>query len=223
MKLQFDLRVKPRLHPFNYGELLGRSFYDRTPSYDHHDGLSLHSIGWIRGTADVTRHGYVFSEPATWSLGVVESGPLEEFLESVDEDPEILDGIRISSVSVVKPPSGTATYFAESPILVRLDDEHLRFDHARADDRITETTRAKLDAVGIPEELTEKVQLRFADFDGAKTKVVQVGNLQFRANVCPVEVSAPASELHELVMSVGVGGLTGMGMGAVIPMHHARS
>ena len=223
MKLQFDLHIEPRLHPFNYGELLGRSFYDRTPSYEHHDGLSLHSVGWIRGSADVTRHGYVFSEPATWSLGVAESDPLEEFLASVDEDPEILDGVRIASVTVVDPPAGTATYFAESPILVRLDDEHLRYDHSRANERITETTRAKLDAVGIPEEVTEQVQLRFADFDGAKTKVVQIGDLKFRGNVCPVEVSAPISELHDLVMSVGVGGLTGMGMGAVIPMSYARS
>lgn len=223
MKIQFDLDIEPRLHPFNYGELLGRVFYDRTPSYEHHDSLSLHSVGWIQGQVDVTRHGFVFSEPATWSLGVAEREPLEEFLASVDEDPEILEGIAIDSVTVVDPPSGTVEYFAESPILVRDDDDHLRFDDSRADEYLTTTTRSKLDALGIPEEAAQRVEVSFSETHAPETKVVQVGDLEFRGNLCPVEVTAPLSDLHGLVMSVGLGGLTAMGMGSIIPMSYARS
>lgn len=223
MKLQFDLDIEPRLHPFNYGELLGRTFYDRTPSYEHHEGLSLHSVGWIRGHADVTRHGYVFGEPATWSIGIPEKGPLEEFLRSVDEDPELLGGIAAHSPTVVEPPmAGTATYFAESPILVREHDEHLAFDAPTAGERLTGTTRDKLDALGVPEEAARQVEVRFAPTDNAKTKVVPIGDLKFKGNLCPVEVDAPLPELHGLVMSVGLGGLTGMGMGAIIPTSYAR-
>jgi CRISPR-associated endoribonuclease Cas6 len=222
MKLQFDLDIDPQLHPFNTGELLGRAFYDRVPSYDHHDSLSLHSIGWIRGETDMTRHGLVFSEPSTWSLGVAEKDVLEEFLASVDEDPEILDGIRIGSVTTVKPPTGTATYFAESPILVRDHDEHLTYEEPKTTERLTKITRDKLDAVGIPEEATSQMEVQFADHEDARTKVVQVGDIEFRGNLCPVEVTAPLPELHSLVMSVGMGGLTGMGMGAIIPMSYAR-
>lgn len=223
MKVRFDLNIEPRLHPFNYGELLGRAFYDRAPTYEHHDSLSLHSIGWIRGQADVTRHGFVFSEPATWSVGVAEREPLEEFLASVDEDPEILEGVAIDSVTVVEPPSGTVTYFAESPILVRDGEEHLRYDAPQIDKYLTTTTRSKLDALGIPEEAAQEVSVQFADADDPKTKVVQVGDLEFQGNVCPVEVSAPLPDLHGLVMSVGLGGLTGMGMGAIIPMSYIRA
>ena len=223
MKVQFDLRIDPQLHPFNYGELLGRAFYNRAPSYERHDRLSLHSIGWIRGHADATRHGYVFSEPATWSLGVAQKGPLKEFLASVEDDPEILEGIELGSVTVVNPPSGTATYFAESPVLVRDDGDHLTHDAERASERLTKITRDKLDALGVPHRTARDVEVRFAEFDGAKTKVVPVGEAKFRGNVCPVEVAAPTSELHDYVMSVGVGGLTAMGMGAIIPMSYARS
>jgi len=222
MKLQFDLSIEPQLHPYNYGELLGRAFYDRVPSYDHHDSLSLHSIGWIRGEADTTRHGLVFSEPSTWSLGVAEKDVLEEFLESVDENPEILGGVRIDSLTVVEPPSGTATYFAESPVLVRDDGDHLSYEAPRTAERLTKITRDKLDAIGIPEEATSQVDVSFAEYDEARTKVVQIGDLEFRGNLCPVEVTAPLPDLHGLVMSVGVGGLTGMGMGSIIPMSYAR-
>lgn len=222
MKLQFDLDIEPQLHPYNYGELLGRAFYDRVSNYDHHDSLSLHSIGWIRGEADATRHGIVFSEPSTWSLGVAEKDVLEEFLVSVDEAPELLDGVRVGSVSVAEPPTDTATYFAESPILVRHDGQHLTHESPEAADRLTTITRDKLDALGIPEEIAERVEVQFADYDDPRTKVVQIGDLEFRGSLCPVEVSAPLPELHELVMSVGIGGLTGMGMGAVIPISQAR-
>ena len=222
MKLQFDLNIDPQLHPYNYGELLGRAFYNRVPSYERHDSLSLHSIGWIRGEADATRHGLVFSEPSTWSLGVAEKDVLKEFLASVDEDPEILGGIRIGSVTTVEPPMGTATYFAESPILVRDHDEHLTYEEPKTAGRLTKITRDKLDAVGIPKEATRQIEVQFADYEDARTKVVQVGEIEFRGNLCPVEVTAPLPELHGLVMSVGMGGLTGMGMGAIIPMSYAR-
>jgi CRISPR-associated endoribonuclease Cas6 len=223
MKVQFDLKIDPRLHPYNYGELLGRAFYNRVPSYDRHDTLSVHSIGWIQGEADATRHGLVFSEPSQWSLGVAEKDVLEEFLESVDEDPELLEGVYIESVTTVKPPTGTATYFAESPILVRENKEHLTFEDSATGDRLTKIARDKLDAVGIPEEARSQVEVAFADYEDARTKVVQVGDLEFRGSLCPVEVTAPLPDLHELVMSVGVGGLTGMGMGSIIPMSYIRS
>ena len=67
------------------------------------------------------------------------------------------------------------------------------------------------------------MSVQFADGDDPRTKVVQVGDLEFQGNVCPVEVSAPLPDLHGLVMSVGLGGLTGMGMGAIIPMSYVRA
>jgi hypothetical protein len=218
MKVTFDLDIEPRVYPFDYPRKLARAFYNRAPSYDRHDDLSLHSIGWIRGHADATSRGLVFSESSTWSLGVVAKDILEEFLASVDDDPVLLPGMKITSARPVEPPSGRTRYFAESPILARRRDEHLRFDEPEADATLTTSLRKKLEAIGIPESVREQVSVAFdTEYDGARTKLVQFGDAKFKANVCPVYIDAPDPLLHEMAMSAGIGALTGMGLGAILP------
>jgi len=218
MKVTFGLSVEPRVYPFNYYEQLARSFYDRAPCYQHHDGLSLHSIGWIRGHADATRRGLVFSTSSTWSLGVVHKDALTEYLASVEEDSEIIPGVHVESVNPVAPSGGRVRYWAESPILIRWDGDHVAYDHDAVDNYLTRSVRSKLRAVGISEDVCDSVSAEFdRDYDKARTKVVQVGQAEYRANVCPIYLEAEEPLLHELVMSTGVGGLTGMGLGAILP------
>jgi CRISPR-associated endoribonuclease Cas6 len=223
MKVTFDLRIAPRVFPFSYATQLGRSFYARTPSYQHHDDLSLHSVGWIRGGADATRRGLVFNASSTWSLGVVHKDVLEEFLASVDDDPEIIPGVRVRGVRPVPPPTGRVRYLAESPILLRRgrDDggrDHLAYDDPEADARLTHTLRAKLGAIGLPPDVQRQAHASFdRAYAKARTKVVTVKGNRFRANVCPVILDAPDPLLHELAMSTGLGALTGMGLGAIVP------
>jgi len=218
MKVTFDLDIEPRVYPFDYPRQLARCFYNRVPSYDRHDELSLHSIGWIRGHADATSRGLVFSESSTWSLGVVAKDVLEEFLASVDEDPEIVPGMRVASVRPVEPPTGRALYLAESPILARRNREHLRFDDPEANDTLTRSLRQKLDAIGLPDSVQEGVRVEFdTSYEKARTKLVSFGDAQFKANVCPVFIEADDPLLHELAMSTGIGALTGMGLGAILP------
>ncbi len=218
MKVTFSLSIEPRVYPFNYYEQLARSFYDRAPSYDHHDTLSLHSIGWIRGHADATRRGLVFSTSSTWSLGVVHRDALMEYLASVEDDPEIIPGVHVESVNPVAPSGGRVRYWAESPILLRWDGQHLAFDDQDADEVLTRSIRTKLQAAGISEDAAHSVRAEFdPDYDKARTKVVQVGKAEYRANVCPLYLNADEPLLHELAMSTGVGGLTGMGLGAILP------
>lgn len=218
MKVTFGLSIEPRVYPFNYYERLARSFYDRAPCYEHHDTLSLHSIGWIRGHADATKRGLVFNASSTWSLGVVHKDALTEYLSSVEADPEIMPGVHVESVNPVTPSSGRVRYWAESPILLRWDDHHFSFDEARADELLTRSIRTKLHAVGISEAAAATVDVTFdREYEKARTKVVQVGKAEYRANVCPLYVEAEEPLLHELAMSTGVGGLTGMGLGAILP------
>jgi hypothetical protein len=219
MKLKLLLQVEPRVQPFSYPQKLARAVYDRMPSYDRHDRLSTHSVGWVRGPVDVTRRGLVFSEPAHLSIGIVHEDPLQDFLESVQENPALIDGLSVEDVTPVQPPgSGTARYWAESPILVRDGDRHVRYDAEDAPRHLTRNARQKLGAAGLPGEICEMVSVKFdADYDNPKTKVASTGDAEFMGNFCPVLVNAPAPAVHETLMSTGIGGLTGMGFGAIVP------
>ena len=218
MKITFGLTVVPRVYPFTYYEQLARSFYDRTPSYELHDDMSLHSIGWIRGHADATRRGLVFSRSSTWSVGVVHRDVLEEFLASIEEDPEIIPGVRIESATPVKAHGGRVRYLAESPILIRRDGHHHRFDEPEASEGLTYSLRAKLKAIGIDSSVCDTAEAIFdTDYEKPRTKVVHIGKATYLSNVCPIYIDADQPLLHELAMSAGLGGLTGMGLGAILP------
>lgn len=219
MKLKLRLDVAPRAYPFSYPQQIARAVYDRMPSYERHDRLSIHSVGWVQAPADATRRGLVFSEPAHLSLGMAHEGPLREFLTSIREDPELIEGLAVEDVDPVAPPGpGTARYWAESPVLVRDGDRHVRYDAEDAPEHLTRNARQKLDAAGIPEEVSEMVSVRFdQSYEKPKTKVVSTGSAEFMGNFCPVLVDAPDPVVHETLMSTGIGGLTGMGFGAIIP------
>lgn len=218
MKITFGLTCEPRIFPFTYYEHLARSFYDRTPSYELHDDMSLHSIGWIRGRADATQRGLVFSRSSTWSVGVVHKNVLQEFLASIEADPEIIPGIRIESATPVKAHGGQVRYLAESPILIRRDGHHHRFDEPEANEGLTFSLRAKLRAIGIDPSVCETTEAIFdPDYEKPRTKVVHIGKANYLTNVNPIYITAEQPLLHELAMSAGLGGLTGMGLGAILP------
>jgi CRISPR-associated endoribonuclease Cas6 len=218
MKVTFSLSIEPRVFPFTYYEQLGRSFYDRAPSYERHDEMSLHSIGWIRGQADATSRGLVFSSSSSWSLGVVHKNVLEEYLRSVDDDPEIMPGMRVDSVSPVQANGGRVRYWAESPILIRREGTHHTFEDDEANEGLTHSLRSKLSAIGFPDDICEAAHAEFdTTYSKARTKVVHIGKAKYRANVCPIIIEAEDPLIHEMAMSAGLGGLTGMGLGAILP------
>lgn len=213
MKLRFRADARGAILPYDYPAQIGRAFYRRAEG--DHDGQSLHSIGWIRGgEVDTTRQGLVISGSPRWSLGVGRTGPLESFLESVERDPEILPGVEIHYPEPISPPEETSvTYFAESPILARHGREHLRFDDPKAGETITKSLEAKLRKL-TGEEVP--VEAEFVPTETARTKVMSTGKARHKGNLCHVRVETiPKAQKH--VPSVGIGALTGMGFGAVIP------
>jgi hypothetical protein len=219
MKLKLLLDVAPRVYPFSYPQSLSRQVYDRMPSYERHDRLSIHSVGWVQAPVDATRRGLVFSEPAHLGIGMAHEAPLREFLESLEEDPELIGGMTVTDVQPIQPPGGgEVRYWAESPVLVRDGDRHVRYDADDAPKHLTRTARQKLDAAGLPEAIAEQVSVRFDNrYEKSKTKVVSTGTAEFMGNFCPVLIDAPAPLVHETLMSTGIGGLTGMGFGAITP------
>jgi len=215
VKVTFHARSKPRIFPYHYGEELGRAVYRRVPALEDHDAMSVHSVGWIWGNAETTKRGLVFSGRLQWSLGASEE-IIEAFLESVDNDPELIDGLLLEG-GKRRYPSPSGRYVSESPILIRREGDHLPFRDPEADDRLTYSARSKLEAIGIPKELADQVSARFVPDDSARTKVATICGNQFRGNQCPVQIDAPHAGLEEALMTTGLGALTGMGLGAIAP------
>jgi hypothetical protein len=215
MKVTFDAQSQPVIIPYDNGSRIGRNIYRRLPNLTRHDSLSTHSVGWIWGNADATSRGLVFNGPIRWSFGATDE-IAEALIESLAEDPELIEGLVIEGGRPVQP-SGGGRYRAESPILVRDGDEHLSYDHPNANEYLTRNARQKLSALGIPEELATEVSVSFQPNEKAKTKIATVCGNQFRANQCPVYIDAPHPALEEGLMTTGLGGLTALGLGAIIP------
>lgn len=214
MKLRFQADTQGTILPYDYPSQIGREYYRRTTG--DHDGQSTHSIGWIRGgEVDATRQGLVISGTPTWSLGVGRTAPLKDFLASVDEDPELLDGVEISYPRPVSAPEKSSVlYFAESPVLARRGREHLRYDDPKANETITHSLKLKLQKL-VGQEVP--VQAEFVPTESAQTKVMSTGKARHMGNLCRIRVET-APEAQKLVASVGIGALTGMGFGSVIPI-----
>ena len=145
-------------------------------------------------------------------------GRLEEFLESIEADPEIIPGIRIDSATPVRAHGGRVRYLAESPILIRREGHHHQFNEPEGNIGLTYSLRTKLNAIGIDEAVCDTAQATFdTDYARPRTKVVHIGKATYLTNVCPIYIDAAEPLLHELAMSAGLGGLTGMGLGAILP------
>ena len=214
MKLRFRADTQGAILPYDYPAQIGREFYRRADG--DHDGQSLHSIGWIRGgEVDTTRQGLVISGSPRWSLGVGKANLLKSFLQSIEEDPEILPNVQIRYPESVSPPAKRAVeYFAESPILVRREREHLRYDDPQANATVSRSLESKLEKLtgdSIP------VEAEFTPTDSARTKVMSTGKAEHKGNLCRIRVET-TPEAQQLIPSVGVGALTGMGFGSVIPI-----
>ncbi|MCS4200678.1 CRISPR-associated endoribonuclease Cas6 [Salinibacter ruber] len=211
MKLNFDVKPGPRLFPYTYGEMLARAVYQRLDLEDH-DGLSVHSVSWLWGDAEATSRGLVFSGLQSWSVGLREEDA-RRLVEDLQQDPIIIEGLEVVGGRRMHP-SPTGTYRTESPVLLRLGDEHLAHSSPKASDSLTHSARRKLRKLGLPEEVAREASVEFTG-DG-KTKTVSVCGNQYKCNQRPIVIDAPPA-LQEGIMTTGIGGLTGMGLGAIAP------
>lgn len=212
MKLNFDVQPSACLFPYTYGEKLARAIYERL-DLDDHDGLSVHSVSWLWGDAEATSRGLVFSGLQSWSVGLREENA-RRLVEDLQKDPMIIEGLKVVGGRHVRP-SPTGTYRTESPLLLRLGDEHLAHDSPEANDSLTHSARRKLRRLGLPEELAKEASVEFVG--EGKTKTVSVCGNRYKCNQRPISIDAPPP-LQEGIMTTGLGGLTGMGLGAVMPI-----
>lgn len=220
-KVSFIVDVRDNFLKYGYHENLYKEVYNRIPSYPYHDEISTHSVGWVRSDyVKPFKDGYFFGESCKWSFGIVVDGSgkyLREFIKSLDKNNEIIEGVKVKTPSVLKVGNeNEVEYWAESPILVRRDNEHLKYSDPDIDEFLTRSIRSKLMRVGIPQSASQDVKAEFINSDKGEVKLVSIGNLEYKANFCPIKIEAP-SEFQQIILGTGVGHLTGCSFGSIIP------
>jgi len=191
---------------------------------DLHDGLSLYSVGWLKGG-----HGkdgaLAFPDGARWRLSFYDDGAAKSVLEGLLQDPSVFAGMRVTEAQQQTTPTFSAGYRFEvdAPVIARRrreDDsrEYLLYNDERADTALTRTLRAKMEAASLDVDPSE-ARVRFdRGYNGADTKLATIEKggheIHHKGSVCPVIVEGPP-EAARFAWNVGVGELTGSGFGAV--------
>ena len=208
MKAVLTLEKPDEAIPFSYPDKLRGRFHKWIGYNNEHDQVSLYSLGQLsRGTA--TSEGLTFKGDVLWPVGFHSPELLKQFVQGVQESPEVL-GTRVKEVQLFRGEElgPKHTFFAQSPVLARRDDEHLSFRDESAGDVLTRTLSTKMRAAGIEGD----ARVRFKPSPSAKETVSKVKDLSYRATLCPVEVEG-SPEAVRLAWAAGVGHLTGCGFG----------
>jgi CRISPR-associated endoribonuclease Cas6 len=223
MRLLFDLTPPHRPLGFDYPYKLC-SVIHRWLGFDNpwHDRLSLYSFGWLTG-GQFTRQGLVFPEGASWFVSSYDSNFLAQLMTGAYDNREVCFGMRIRSIKVARHPAfrdGLHTFRVSGPILLKslMPDQSVKFltflDGTEADQALTHSIHRKLDYAGLSH-WKDGVRARFKrGIHSAKTKLVQIKNIQNRASQCPIEVEAPQQTLR-FIWLTGVGNSTGVGFGGM--------
>ena len=213
------LRLSPNTRPVPYDHLamLTGVLHKWLGPNREHDRLSLYSFGWLRGAKAVSG-ALQFAAGSEWAVSFLDPELGERLRAGVRANPDAIGGMRVYELAEqITPRFGAANRFlVDGAVLTRRrrDDggrEHLTFRDPESDVSLTGTLRRRLAAGGLPTD----VEVAFdRDFERARTKLVTIKGTQYRTSECPVVVRG-APEAVRAAWLVGVGELTGMGLGAL--------
>ena len=222
MRLNLTLSPSTEPVPFNHLHRLTGALHKWLGSDNEwHDGISLYSFGWLhRGQA---RNGALaFPNGSRWRLSFHEEDAMKAVLRGILNDPTVMCGMRVTEAQPQEtPPFDEQKWFRtdKAPVVTRRRREdgsraYLTFDDPSADETLTRTFRTRLRQAGLDgEHLQSKVRFD-REYDGARTKVTRIKNIDHKGSICPVIVEG-TPEAVRFAWNVGVGELTGSGFGAL--------
>jgi CRISPR-associated endoribonuclease Cas6 len=186
-----------------------------------HDQPSLYSFGWLGGAKPLPGAGLGFPRGATWFLSFHDPDAARRVLDGILRDPEVTHGMRVFEVQEQAVPhfSGCYRFKVAGPVVIRAvrqdgGRDYLLWDDPRADEVMTRVLRHKLELAGFTgEDLDAAVQFDHT-YTAARSKLVTIKGISHRASLCPVVVTG-TPEAVRFTWEVGVGELTGSGLGAV--------
>lgn len=222
MRLQLTLSSNRTPVEFNHLHILAGALHKWLGPNDEHDGLSLYSFSWLQG-ARRDEQGLRFPKGAQWYISALDTDFLQRSVHGILDDPGIRWGMRVEQCQILAPPSfpegvSEQRFLCSSPIFIKRslpdgEEKHYLYTDPESDRLLTETLQHKLRAAGLPE---EGVSVRFdRQYPKARTQKVMYRNIGNMANYCPVYVRGTAEQLA-FVWTVGVGGSTGVGFGALM-------
>ena len=220
--MRLNLRLSPNTEPVPFDHLhrLTGALHKWLGENEVHDGLSLYSFGWLSGGKP---RGKVLQFPggAGWNVSFLSDEAADRVRRGIRRDPLVTAGMRVFEIrEQITPHFGPAARFLiDGAVLTRRnrDDggrDHLTYEDPASDATLTRTLRRKIETAGLNGEHPE-VTARFdRDYEQARTKLVNIKGLKYRTSECPVIVEG-TPEAVQVAWLVGVGEMTGMGLGAL--------
>lgn len=218
MRLHLELTPNTEPVPFNYQHQLTGALHKWLGDNDLHDKISLYSFSWLRGKIKRVDGGLSFPEGAMWFISFWETEHTKKLIKGILQAPEVLYGMKVVEVKMQETPEfGSSAYFkVASPLLLRqnMDDgsrKHIIVGDERANDLLNERMKSKLKEAN----LTSKISIRFDEnYRNPTTKLVDIKGIKLKTNICPVIIEGD-EEAIKFAWNVGVGELTGSGLGAL--------
>jgi len=221
MRLNLTLSPNTDPVPFNHlHQLTGALHKWLGADNDYHDGISLYSVGWLRGAS--VRDGQLhFPNGARWRISFHDDAAPKDLLRGILQDPSVQYGMTVTEVQEQTAPAfePPTRFEVDGPVITRTRREdgsrkYLLFSDEAAAASLTATLRTKLREAGLGD-AAPSTSVRFdRSYDGARTKVTEVKGIQHKGSICPVIVEGPVHAV-ECAWNVGVGELTGCGFGAL--------
>jgi len=221
MRIQLQLSPNTEPVPFNHLHQLTGAIHKWLGDNSAHDGISLHSFGWLRG-GNTKKEALYFPDGTSWNISFFDDELARRLIKGVLSDPIVAYGMTVQQVREVAPPTfGRQHVFTTdgSAVLARRkrtdgSREYLLWDTLAANEVLTHLLRRKLEVAGFTD---DHLDARVA-FDRAYTRprarMASIKDIKHKGSECPVIVEG-TPEAIQFAWLVGVGDLTGSGFGAL--------
>jgi len=222
MRIYFELTPNNQPVPINYQHLLLGKFHNWLGKNDHHDSISLYSLGWLKG-GKLNGKNLNFLKGATWFISSFTSEILQIVSEKALINPDLFCGMKVQKITFQKTPNFGSRYKFKvgSPILIknRFKQNQIRFltykDANLANELMTNTLRHKLDIAGL-QKYSDNLKINFdTNYKNPKTKLIDINGIKNRGSLCPVIIEGDPAAL-QFAWDVGVGNSTGSGFGSLL-------
>lgn len=219
MRLHLTLTPNTTPVPFNYQHQLTGALHKWLGQNDLHDKISLYSFSWLRGKAERIDGGLNFPNGAKWFISFWEEGHAQQLVKGILDNPILFKGLQVKEVQIQETPDFGSSYRFKiaSPFLLRLNQDdgsrkHLTTKDTEAVSLLNDRFASKMKQAN----LNCKVKIRFDEqYSHPKTKLVTIKGTKLKTNICPIIIEGDKEAL-KFAWNVGVGELTGSGLGALI-------
>lgn len=217
MRLHLKTHSSKAVIPFDHQHLLTGCIHKWLGNNKDHGEISLYSFSQLSG-GTLYKEGLIFKNGSTFFFSSYNIDHIKKIISGIESDCSMFFDLAINEIIIEEDPdfSNREMFFAASPIFIKRRNEdredHILFDHPRANEFLKETLLSKMGKVGM---IDESLQIQFdTTYSRPSVKLITYKNIQNKASWCPVKISAK-NETKLFAWNVGLGNSTGIGLGAI--------